>query len=42
MTTQYIPAPGIFLAGAIAAMLIFALIPVLTKLTAKKTNENED
>ena len=42
MTTQYIPAPGIFLAGAIAAMLIFALIPVLTKLTAKKTEKKED
>lgn len=42
MTTQYIPAPGIFLAGAIVATLIFALIPLLTKLTKKQTDKNED
>lgn len=41
MTTQYIPAPGIFLAGAIAATLIFILIPILVKLTAKKKEEQE-
>ena len=41
MTTQYIPAPGIFLAGAIVATLIFALIPLLTKLTKKQTDKNE-
>ena len=31
MTTQYIPAPEIFLAGAIATLLMFALIPILRK-----------
>lgn len=31
MTTQYIPAPEIFLAGAIFAALIFILIPILVK-----------
>ena len=35
MTTEYIPAPGIFLAGAIAAALAFAIIPVLVKLREK-------
>jgi len=35
MTTQYIPAPGIFLAGAIAAALMFALIPLLIKFREK-------
>ena len=35
MTTQYIPAPGIFLAGAIAAALMFALIPLLIKFRKK-------
>jgi len=29
MTTMYIPAPEIFLAGALAALLMFALIPLL-------------
>ena len=48
MTTQYIPAPGIFLAGAIAAVLVFAVIPFLVKSKAKnkenevKENEIED
>ena len=36
MTTQFIPAPAIFLAGAIATALMFALIPVLTKVISKK------
>ena len=35
MTTQYIPAPEIFLAGAIFSLLMFALIPVLVKLSKK-------
>jgi hypothetical protein len=39
MTTQYIPAPGIFLAGALVTVLIFALIPILLKI-AKKNKEN--
>ena len=40
MTTQYIPAPEIFLAGAIAALLLFVLIPVLVKCRGKKESEN--
>ena len=40
MTTQYIPAPEIFLAGTIAAALLFALIPFLCK-TMKKAKENK-
>ncbi|MBR3862915.1 MAG: MFS transporter [Clostridia bacterium] len=31
MTTAYIPAPGIFLVGALVALLIFALVPLLCK-----------
>lgn len=41
MTTQYIPAPEIFLAGTIAAALLFAIIPVLCK-TMKKAKENKE
>jgi hypothetical protein len=41
MTTQYIPAPGIFLAGAIAAALMLLLIPILSR-EAKKTGEGVD
>jgi MFS family permease len=37
MTTEYIPAPEIFLAGAIATLLIFAVIPLLSRLSAKKS-----
>lgn len=33
MTTSYIPAPEIFLAGAIVALLMFAVIPLLKKAT---------
>ena len=39
MTTQYIPAPGIFLAGAIAALLVFAVIPFLVKVKAKSKGD---
>ena len=35
MTTQYIPAPEIFLAGAVFSLFMFALIPLLVN-TAKK------
>ena len=35
MTTPYIPAPEIFLAGAICAVLMFAIIPLLIKATQK-------
>jgi len=41
MTTQYIPAPEIFLVAAIVALLLFALIPILVKCKAKKEEENE-
>ncbi len=40
MTTEYIPAPEIFLAGAIFSLLMFALIPVLVK--ASKKNGKAD
>ena len=36
MTTAYIPAPEIFLAGAICAALMFALIPWLSRAVAKQ------
>ena len=36
MTTSFIPAPGIFLAAAITSLLIFALVPVLAKVTSEK------
>ena len=39
MTTQYIPAPEIFLAGAIFAAVMFAVIPLLVK--AKHKTEAE-
>lgn len=35
MTTQYIPAPEIFLAAALLSLLMFALIPVLVKKSKK-------
>ncbi|MBQ3015790.1 MAG: MFS transporter [Clostridia bacterium] len=40
MTTSYIPAPEIFLAGAIVSLIIFALVPLLARLTKKCDNEN--
>lgn len=40
MTTQYIPAPEIFLAGALFSLLMFALIPVLVKISKKAKKEN--
>ena len=39
MTTQYIPAPEIFLAGTIAAAVMFAVIPLLVK--AKHKSEED-
>ena len=36
MTTQYIPAPGIFLAAAIAAVAMYAIIPFLTRAAGKR------
>jgi MFS family permease len=41
MTTKYIPAPEIFLAGAIVALLLFAIIPVLVKIRKKKDENHE-
>ena len=37
MTTLFIPAPEIFLAAAILSLVIFALIPLLLKVTAKES-----
>ena len=36
MTTEYIPAPEIFLAGAIVALLIMAVVPLLKKVEKKE------
>ena len=36
MTTQYIPAPEIFLAGALAALLMFVMIPLLARAIRRK------
>ena len=36
MTTEYIPAPEIFLVGALVTLLIFALIPLLSGLVRRK------
>ena len=44
MTTAYIPVPGIFLAAAIAGILMFAVIPLLVKCKQNKmetVDENE-
>ena len=44
MTTAYIPVPGIFLAAAIAGILMFAVIPLLVKYKQNKmetVDENE-
>ena len=38
MTTAYIPAPEIFLVGAVISLLIYALIPVLRRAIARKGN----
>ena len=39
MTTQYIPAPEIFLAGALFSLLMFVLIPILVKVSKKNDNK---
>lgn len=41
MTTEYIPAPGIFLAAALVTLAMLALLPVLNK-TLKKAGENNE
>ncbi len=40
MTTLYIPAPEIFLVGALIALALFAVIPLLVKTTGKRREEN--
>ncbi len=35
MTTEYIPAPEIFLAGAIASLLVLAIVPIIRKAEKK-------
>ena len=42
MTTLYIPAPEIFLAGAIASALLFALIPLLCKAMQKAKSQKSE
>ncbi len=42
MTTAYIPAPEIFLAGAICAALMFAVIPLLSKAVHKAKAAKKD
>jgi Na+-transporting methylmalonyl-CoA/oxaloacetate decarboxylase beta subunit len=42
MTTLYIPAPGIFLAGAITAIFMFALIPLLVNYRKKQTQKKQE
>ena len=42
MTTQYIPAPEIFLAGAIVATLAIAIVPVLVKWVKNNKKENDN
>lgn len=37
MTTEYIPAPEIFLVGALITLLLFAVAPILTKTSAKNS-----
>jgi MFS family permease len=39
MTTEYIPAPEIFLVGAIATLVLYAVIPFLTKYSKKNSAE---
>ena len=41
MTTEYIPVPGIFLAAAIASVLLFVMIPLLVKKTTKNGEKRD-
>ena len=41
MTTEYMPAPEIFLVGAIVTLLMFALIPLLSRITGKNAKNEE-
>ncbi|MBO5224486.1 MAG: MFS transporter [Clostridia bacterium] len=40
MTTSFVPAPEIFLAGSICALLTFALIPILARISKKEEKTN--
>ena len=42
MTTQFIPAPEIFLAGAITCLLILACIPLLSRAVRKQTKASTE
>ena len=42
MTTQFIPAPEIFLAGAITCLLILACIPLLSRAVSKQTKASTE
>ena len=42
MTTQYIPAPEIFLAAALVTLLIFAVLPILQKQIVKAQNKEDE
>ena len=42
MTTQYIPAPQIFLVGAIVSLGMFILIPLLVKINSKVRSDNAE
>ena len=41
MTTEYIPAPEILLAGGLVTLLMFALIPLLRRIVAKGAEANK-
>ena len=42
MTTEYIPAPEIFLAGCVITLIMYILIPLLNKATHRDSGEAED
>ena len=42
ITTQFVPAPEIFLAAALVAALTFAIVPLLVRATARKKNGKEN
>jgi len=41
MTTEYIPAPEIFLVGGLVTLLLYGLIPLLSRLSFRKESCNE-
>lgn len=42
MTTQFIPAPEIFLAGALTCLLILLCIPLLSRVNRKQDAKNSE